>query len=92
MADDKAEEKTTEEKVAVQWVTHSTDRAHVRTISREDWSGVDVDHDTVTWDRMNPLTEGQAFVSPRAAEYLTKVEPGFKKVPEGKLAFALQEK
>lgn len=76
---------------AIQWVTHPGDRAHVRTITKADWEGVGVDHDTVTWDRTDPLTEGQAWISARAALYLEKAESGFQKVPEDKLAFNLQK-
>lgn len=79
-----------EDRVAVAWVTHPQDRAHIRTINRVDWEGVGVDHDDVTWDRTSKLTKGQAFVSTRASEYLLEVEPGFEKVEDKDLAFALR--
>ena len=93
MADAKPKETTEsdDEMVAVQWVTHEGDRAHTRRITKQDWKGVGVDHDTVEWDRTDPLTEGQAWVSTRAALYLEKAEQGFKKVTEDKLAFNLQK-
>lgn len=78
--------------VAVQWVTHPGDRAAIRRITKADWKNVGVeDQDTVEWDRTNPLAEGQAWVSSRAAMYLEKAEQGFKKVSEDKLAFNLQK-
>ena len=92
MADAKPKAEASDELVAVQWVTHPGDRAGVRRITTEDWKGVGVeDQETVEWDRTNPLTEGQAWVSSRAAMYLEKAEQGFQKVDEDKLAFNLQK-
>lgn len=84
-------EETPEDTVVMEWETHRGDRAHIRRITQEDWKGVGVDHETVTWDRTDPLSEGQARVSARAAEYLTKVEPGFKKVADENLSFAMKK-
>jgi hypothetical protein len=78
--------------VAIAWVGHQQDRAHIRTLSRSDWENVGVDHDGVTWDTTNRLTKGQAFVSPKAAEFLLEVEQGFAKVEDKDLAFALRSK
>lgn len=86
-----AKAESTEELEAVQWVTHPGDRAHVRVITKSDWDRVGVDHETVTWDTTDPLTEGQAWISARAALYLEKAEKGFQKVTEDKLAFSLQK-
>lgn len=89
---DKVDEADEGSAVAVAWVTHPQDRAHIRTISRSDWENVGVDHDSVTWDTTNKLSKGQAFVSPRAAEFLLEVEQGFAKVEDKDLAFALRSK
>jgi hypothetical protein len=94
MAEAKPKETTEsdDDLVAVQWATHPGDRATIRRITKADWKNVGVeDQDTVEWDTSNPLTEGQAWISSRAALYLEKAEQGFRKVPEGKLAFNLQK-
>jgi hypothetical protein len=87
-----ASDDSSSEAQVVAWVTHPQDRAHIRTISRQDWESVGVDHDGVTWDRTDKMTKGQAFVSPRAAEYLLEVEEGFQKVEDQDRAFALRSK
>jgi hypothetical protein len=88
MADQKKEN---DSEVLVEWVGHDEDHSHVRVITTSDWKSVGVqDQSTVTWDGTDRATKGQALVSARAADYVLEIEKGFRKVSEGKEAFAFR--